>query len=265
MSEHKKVDRRNFIKGLGTGIIVGAGVTAGATMLVPAPTQTLTETETTSKTITSQTTVTMPTTTTATTTATKTTTTTAPLTFASSKGYIVVDPKKCVGCLSCMAACSLVHEGKVSLSLSRIQVLNNPFERFPEDITQEQCKQCVNPPCVTACPTGALHIDPATGVRVVDKEKCILCLRCFAACRNVPSMMIPNAAGKYMQKCDLCMDTPYWGEKGGVDGKHACEEACPVKAIKFVKEVPEQLDMSGYYVNLRSKRWEELGLGPAED
>jgi protein NrfC len=259
MSEGKRLDRRKFLYGLGAGLIVGGGAVAGATMLVPP--QTITKTL--STTVTSQTTITSP----VTSTFTKTTTTTETVTptFATSKGYIVVDPKKCVGCLSCMMACSLVHEGKTSLSLSRIQVLNNPFERFPDDIIQEQCKQCVNPPCVAACPTGALHIDPTTGVRVVDKEKCIFCFKCMKACRNVPSMMIPNVEKKYMIKCDLCMDTPYWGEKGGVDGKHACEEACPFKAIKFVKEVPEQLDMSGYYVNLRSKRWEELGLGPAED
>ena len=185
--------------------------------------------------------------------------------MAVSKGYIVVDPKKCISCFNCMMACSLAHEEKVSLSLSRIQVLSDPFGRWPEDIMQEQCKQCVNPPCVIACPTGALHVDPETGVRIIDEEKCTYCLLCMQACRNLPSTIIPNPEKRVAQKCDLCMNTPYWNEKGGVDGKHACEEACPVKAIKFVKTVPNQLDLSGYYVNLRTKRWQELGLGPAED
>ena len=30
-----------------------------------------------------------------------------------SKGYLVVDPKKCTGCCTCMIACSMVHEGEV--------------------------------------------------------------------------------------------------------------------------------------------------------
>ncbi|MDI6872594.1 MAG: twin-arginine translocation signal domain-containing protein, partial [Bacillota bacterium] len=69
-----------------------------------------------------------------------------------SGGYLLVDTKKCAGCVSCMLACSLVHEGKENLSLSRIQVLQNPFGRYPEDVSQEQCRQCSYPACVEACP-----------------------------------------------------------------------------------------------------------------
>jgi Fe-S-cluster-containing hydrogenase component 2 len=42
--------------------------------------------------------------------------------FSPSKGYLVVDPKKCAGRIACMLACSMVHEGKSAPSLSRIQV-----------------------------------------------------------------------------------------------------------------------------------------------
>ena len=34
-----------------------------------------------------------------------------------SKGYLLVDSKKCTGCASCMFACSLAHEGKLNLNL----------------------------------------------------------------------------------------------------------------------------------------------------
>ena len=54
--------------------------------------------------------------------------------FPVSNGYLLVDNKKCQGCLTCMLACSLVNEGTENLSLSRIQVLQNPFARFPEDL-----------------------------------------------------------------------------------------------------------------------------------
>ena len=69
-----------------------------------------------------------------------------------SDGYLLVDIKKCQGCASCMLACSLVHEGVESLSLSRIQIIQNSFEAFPDDVTVEQCRQCVDPACVEACP-----------------------------------------------------------------------------------------------------------------
>ena len=71
-----------------------------------------------------------------------------------SEGYLLVDTKKCQGCMSCMLACSLVHEGVENLTLSRIQVIQNSFNGFPDDLTLEQCRQCVDPACVP----GQLHI-----------------------------------------------------------------------------------------------------------
>ncbi len=58
-----------------------------------------------------------------------------------SKRYLLVDTKKCQGCLSCMLACSLVHEGTENLSLARIQILQNSFEKFPDDLSMAQCRQ----------------------------------------------------------------------------------------------------------------------------
>ena len=60
--------------------------------------------------------------------------------------------------MSCMLACSLVHEGKENLSFSRIQIVQDSFERFPDDITMAQCRQCKEPKCVEACDTGALTL-----------------------------------------------------------------------------------------------------------
>ncbi|MBI5443100.1 MAG: 4Fe-4S dicluster domain-containing protein [Deltaproteobacteria bacterium] len=174
-------------------------------------------------------------------------------------GYLLVDTKKCQGCTTCMMACSLTHEGKASLSLSRIQVVQNPFERFPDDLRLVQCRQCVEPPCVEACPTGALRADPARGIRTVRKAKCIGCRACVEACRNTPSTAIWNFEGKHAQVCDLCADAPYWGEKGGPAGTQACVATCPVGAIRFTKEIPVQKGDAGYRVNLRGKGWKALG------
>jgi len=70
-----------------------------------------------------------------------------------------------------MLACSLAHEGKENLSLARLQVTQDPFGRFPGDLALEPCRQCLDPECLKACPTGALHVDKADGnVRIGDKD-----------------------------------------------------------------------------------------------
>lgn len=180
----------------------------------------------------------------------------------SSEGYLLVDTKKCQGCLSCMLACSLVHEGVESLSLSRVQIIQNPYEKWPHDIDMEQCRQCADPLCLKVCPTGALHADAAHGnIRDVDDRKCIGCMKCIEACPFTPSRMQWNLDEKHSQKCDLCTDTPYhWDEGGGgPKGKQACVEVCPVGAISFTREIPVQEGDSGYNVNLMDSSWAKLG------
>jgi Fe-S-cluster-containing dehydrogenase component len=177
-----------------------------------------------------------------------------------SEGYLLVDTKKCQGCLSCMLACSLVHEGKVNLSLSRIQILQNSFAKFPDDLTMAQCRQCVEPPCVEVCPQKALHVDIKNGnVRTVDVKKCIGCKACIQACPFEPGRALWNPDKKSAMKCDLCSDAPFWIQKGGVKGKQACVEVCPLNAIQFTKKIPEQKGDTGYKVNLRGESWKKLG------
>ena len=178
-----------------------------------------------------------------------------------SQGYLLVDTKKCSGCDSCMLACSLTHHGKASLSLSRIQVAQNVFTPYPNDITISQCRQCPFPACVEVCPTGASHVDAANGnVRTVDVGKCIGCERCVNACPFTSSRADWNFEDKHAEKCDLCADTPFWNEKGGAGGKQACVAVCPMHAVTFTQEVPVQAGDVGYNVNLRSKDgWAKLG------
>jgi len=174
-----------------------------------------------------------------------------------SDSYIVVDPKKCCGCQACMMACSLVHRGRANTTLSRIQVTQNPYGRYPDDIGVYQCRQCVFPECLAVCPVpGALYIDTMNGnIRRVNESECIGCQLCIKACPFTPSRVVWNSEKLVAQMCDLCIDTPYWNEKGGPDGKQACVEVCPMEAIRFTSEIPTQIGDSGYQVNLRGKGW----------
>jgi protein NrfC len=184
-----------------------------------------------------------------------------------SEGYLLVDTSKCQGCVSCMLACSLVHEGVESLSLSRIQVLQNSFLNWPDDVTVETCRQCVDPPCVKACPVDALEANAKYGnVRMVDDAECIGCWACVEACPYTParSIVLPDKdydSDEKNRKCDLCAQAPYhWDEEGGgVDGKQACVEVCPVGAIQFTRQTPQQQGDAGYKVNLRGESWKKLG------
>lgn len=184
-----------------------------------------------------------------------------------SDGYLLVDIRKCQGCASCMLACALVHEGGVSLSHSRIRIMQNAFEPFPDDLTIEQCRQCVDPPCVKECPADALEANPKYGnVRMVDKAKCIGCGACYDVCPYTPRRAFLVSDKDYdgelkSLKCDLCADAPFHWDKagGGPEGKQACVEVCPVGAVTFTKNIPKQEGDEGYKVNLRGPEWEKLG------
>lgn len=183
-----------------------------------------------------------------------------------SQGYLLVDTKKCAGCMTCMISCSLVHEGEHNLSLARIQVLQDTFGKFPNDIVLAPCRQCVEAPCVDVCPTGAMSVDQEhSNVRRVDPEECIGCGSCVEACSFTPSRVTMNPKTNVSVKCDLCVDTPFWDKEGGPDGQRACESLCPMRAIRFAKEVATDGTGGGYEVNLRGPAWKHIGFRDVSD
>jgi len=183
--------------------------------------------------------------------------------YPASKGYLVYDSKKCTGCTTCMLSCSLVHYGVQNLSRSRIQIMQDSFAKFPKDVKMAPCRQCKTPVCVENCPVGAAYVDTENGnVRRIDSEKCIGCKTCLKMCPQQPHRtvwVVVNGRGK-SSKCDLCLDTPFWNEKGGPGGKQACVETCPMMAIRFAAQMPDQKETEGYDVNLRNEHWLNLGL-----
>jgi len=173
--------------------------------------------------------------------------------YEPSTGYIVYDSRLCLGCQSCMFACSMGHEGEANPSLSRIQIIRDApsFTKYPYDIVMSVCRQCVTPLCVQNCPTGACHVEAASGnVRMINEEKCIGCRRCIDSCPQRPHRTVWNPAKNKSTKCDLCTNAPYWVKQGGPGGNQACVDICPAKALKLVKEPPSQRDVAGYDVSL---------------
>jgi protein NrfC len=150
--------------------------------------------------------------------------------YPKAKGHIEHNGNSCSGCLACMVACSLVHEGSPHMSLSRLQVSRYVFDDFPKDILGYTCQQCDEPKCVQKCPSGACHIDKDNGnVRTIDAKKCIGCGTCLKSCNFTPRRVLWNSSDRKALKCDLCADAP----NNTKPGSPACVNTCPQKALKL--------------------------------
>jgi protein NrfC len=183
------------------------------------------------------------------------------LVIPNAEGFLLVDLKKCQGCSTCMMACALAHAGEASYTLARIQIQQDSFKNFPDDVFMATCRQCENAPCVEVCPTGANSFDPDAGnVRRVDPAKCIGCRSCIARCPYTPARLQWNHAARVAEKCDLCADTPHLGAAGGPGGVQTCVRVCPENAISFTRTMPDQNDLHSYETNLRDRAWAKLGM-----
>jgi len=199
----KRLSRREFVKGAAVGTAgAAAGALAGcAPAATPIPTEAPPVATATVKEIIKE----------------------VPVELQQAIGYVERDVETCAGCRTCEAVCTLSHDGVNSPALARTWIIDYILEgRRIEGYT---CKQCEGPECLYACPVeGALHIDEATGARVIDPEKCIGCKLCIEACIQYPNSPIKYDAERNIAvKCDLCGGDPL------------CVKYCPESSLTFVE------------------------------
>jgi Fe-S-cluster-containing dehydrogenase component len=138
---------------------------------------------------------------------------------------MVIDTKKCVGCMDCVVACKT--ENDVPEGFNRDWIVQETTGKFPDlhmEIRSERCNHCDNPPCVTCCPTGASHIHDIGGVVMVEYNKCIGCKACIASCPYDARFVHPEG---YIDKCTFCIHRV---EKGL---NPACVSVCPADCMFF--------------------------------
>ena len=145
------------------------------------------------------------------------------------KGAIVVNVRQCQGCRSCELACAVEHSRSRQL-VEAIHETPRPVSRVSVEAgagfaVPLQCRQCEHAPCVTVCPTRALHRDDPETPVLLDHDLCVGCQACVVAC---PFGVIElDEASRVIIKCDQCFERVGRGELP------ACVEACPVRALDY--------------------------------
>lgn len=175
------------------------------------------------------------------------------------KSFVIADPKKCIGCGTCMAACSDVHKKEGLQSHPRLTVVKHQDATVPV-----MCRHCEDAPCATVCPVQAITKEDDRVL--INETLCVGCTLCAVACpfgaiafdgsrpvamansydtyipstprSSNPCTSSPQTFGhdilawepgvkSIAVKCDLC---------GFRENGPACAEVCPTDAIVMVTE-----------------------------
>lgn len=143
--------------------------------------------------------------------------------IALARGAVLADKSVCSGCRTCEAVCTNFNsDGRNAASLSRV-ILDKDY--MTGDYQPRVCFQCLDPPCLRACPIAALQVDKQSGTyaRVIDERVCIGCKKCLDVCDRYFALPRPrfDSDRDICIKCHLCFGDP------------KCVKYCPTGALRF--------------------------------
>lgn len=151
---------------------------------------------------------------------------------------VFVHPERCIGCKQCETACAVAHSQTRNLFLA---VFESPAPKprihaepgltlntaFPN-----KCRHCNPAPCMTVCPTAAIHrAADYLDIVLIEARKCIACGMCAMVCPFDVITYHASAAAPEKPvvalKCDHCI------ERQRQRLIPACVESCKAGALEF--------------------------------
>lgn len=151
--------------------------------------------------------------------------------------FVIADPDRCLGCYTCMAACTVNHSKKGLQSSPRLFLTHSREGTMPV-----QCHHCEDAPCALVCPVQA--ITAQDGMVYLNEVLCIGCKMCAYICpfgavtvngTAPPAVEEPRPLSHFLDwrpgvkpvavKCDHCSFS--------ADGPE-CVRVCPTKALQVV-------------------------------
>jgi Fe-S-cluster-containing dehydrogenase component len=161
---------------------------------------------------------------------------------------ILTDPDRCIHCEACEIHCTQMHGLPLDQALGCNVNVGPVFEDGKVLMRGMflQCQQCNDPPCLGACPTGAM-IRGQGGVILVQQGRCTGCGACALACPwRMPRI---NPRTGRMMKCDLCLDRLKAGEEP------ACVLGCPTHALRVASPASASAERRMQYARrIRTRR-----------
>jgi formate dehydrogenase iron-sulfur subunit len=162
--------------------------------------------------------------------------------MALAKMGLLITPEACIGCRGCQVACKSwnqlpaekstnygTYENPKDLTpalFNKIRYMEVPSEKDPMRwlFVSQRCMHCEDAGCMKICPAPGAYYRTKEGAVAINKDKCIGCRLCSAACPfNIPRY---DDKGK-ISKCHLCFD------RIGNNMAPACAKTCPTEAIKY--------------------------------
>ncbi len=163
----------------------------------------------------------------------------------------IFDQTKCIGCNACQMACKDAHDLESGLFLRRAVTVESTDGSGALCTVHYTggCYHCADAPCITHCPSGAMHRQ-TDGTVGVDAHRCIGCGTCTWVC-PYGAPKLSRRTGR-SQKCDACIDRRQEGKEP------VCTEACLTHCLRFT-------DLDSISENEKKKYTDTLPFLPSPD